>query len=76
MFDEVYEPADDSFLLADYLNDEIRSKDVILDLGTGIGIQAIIAASLKEDIQIIATDINPIAVQNAKKKCPDKQSKR
>jgi release factor glutamine methyltransferase len=67
VFDEVYEPAEDSFLLADYLNDEIRSQDVILDLGTGIGIQAIISATLKEDIQIIATDINPIAVQNAKK---------
>jgi release factor glutamine methyltransferase len=67
VLDEVYEPSDDSFLLADYLNDEIRSKDIILDLGTGIGIQAIIAASLKEDIQIIATDVNPVAVQNAKK---------
>lgn len=67
MFDEVYEPAEDSFLLADYLSHEIRSQDVILDLGTGIGIQAIVAATLKDDIQIIATDINPIAVQNAKK---------
>jgi len=67
VFDEVYEPAEDSFLLADCLNGEIRSQDVILDLGTGIGIQAIIAATLKDDIQIIATDINPIAVQNAKK---------
>lgn len=67
VFDEVYEPAEDSFLLADYLSHEIRSQDVILDLGTGIGIQAIVAATLKDDIQIIATDINPIAVHNAKK---------
>ena len=67
MFDEVYEPAEDSFLLADYLSDEIRSEEVILELGTGIGIQAILAANLKDDIQIIATDINPIAVQNAKR---------
>jgi len=67
VFDEVYEPAEDSFLLADYLSHEIRSQDVILDLGTGIGIQAIVAATSKDDIQIIATDINPIAVQNARK---------
>ncbi|MFX1521499.1 MAG: HemK2/MTQ2 family protein methyltransferase, partial [Promethearchaeota archaeon] len=67
IFDEVYEPAGDSFLLADYLKHEIRSKDIILDLGTGCGIQAILATTLKNDVQVIATDINPIAVKNAVK---------
>jgi len=67
VFDEVYEPAEDSFLLADYLSNDIRSNDVILDLGTGTGIQAIIAATLKNDVNVIATDINPFAVRNAKK---------
>jgi len=52
--------------LADYLKYEIRSKDIILDIGTGCGIQAIIAATLKEDVQVIATDINPIACKCAK----------
>jgi release factor glutamine methyltransferase len=54
-------------LLADYLKHEIRSKDIILDLGTGCGIQAITATTLKDDVRVIATDINPIAVKNAVK---------
>ncbi len=53
--------------MADYLGNYIRSKDIILDLGTGIGIQALVAATVKKDIRVIATDINPIAVKNAKK---------
>jgi release factor glutamine methyltransferase len=63
----VYEPADDSFLLADHLKHEVRSKDIILDLGTGCGIQAIISTTVKKDTQIIATDINSIAINNALK---------
>ena len=53
--------------MADYLGNYIRSEDIILDIGTGIGIQAIVAATLKKDVCVIATDINPIAVRNAKK---------
>ena len=61
--DQVYEPAEDSFLLADNLR--LTSGSKVLDLGSGCGILAVKAAKL--DCEVIAVDINPYAVRCVKK---------
>jgi release factor glutamine methyltransferase len=61
---DVYEPADDTFLIADILSQIVRKGDFALDIGTGCGILAIIA-SMKAR-RVIATDVNPHAVECAK----------
>lgn len=59
----VYEPAEDSFLFADKL--QIKDGCWILDMGTGCGILAVVSA--KKGGNTVATDINPHAVQCAKR---------
>lgn len=59
----VYEPAEDSFLFADKL--QIKDDSWVLDVGTGCGILAVVSA--KKGANTVATDINPHAVQCAKK---------
>jgi release factor glutamine methyltransferase len=59
----VYEPAEDSFLAADNLN--IKENDDVLDVGTGCGILAIVAA--RNARKAVATDVNPHAVTCAKR---------
>ena len=63
---KVYEPREDSFLLARNLI--ARKGNFVLDVGTGTGLIAIVAAKL--GCKIIATDINKyalkIAYENAK----------
>lgn len=59
----VYEPAEDSFLAADNLF--IKKNDTVLDVGTGCGILAILAAKRAE--RVIAVDISPHAVRCAKR---------
>jgi len=56
--DEVYEPAEDSFLLAEIL--DVKDDDIVLDIGTGCGLLAILVA--KRVKKVVATDINPYAV--------------
>ena len=63
IFPQVYEPADDTFLLADHLN--TPQNATLLDLGTGCGVLAILAA--EKATRVVATDINPYAVICAKK---------
>ena len=58
VFDSVYEPAEDSFLLAKALT--VKHGDCVLDMGAGCGIQAIWAA--KKATKVVAVDINPNAV--------------
>jgi len=62
VFDGVYEPAEDTFLLADNL--DVCGGDVVLDMGTGCGILAILSA-LKAS-RVVAIDVNPNAVKCAK----------
>ncbi|MGE5187435.1 MAG: HemK2/MTQ2 family protein methyltransferase [Betaproteobacteria bacterium] len=59
--DEVYEPAEDSFLFSE--NIEIASDDCVLDLGTGSGILAVLAA--KKGGLVVAVDLNPHAIRCA-----------
>lgn len=61
--ENVYEPAEDSFLLAENL--EVKESCWALDIGTGCGILGVIAA--KKGANVVATDINPGAVRCARK---------
>jgi len=60
--EDVYEPAEDSFLLAD--NIRVNGGNV-LDIGTGTGIQALAAARFAE--HVVGVDVNPAAVELAKR---------
>ena len=61
--ENVYEPAEDSFLLAE--NMKITKEDIVLDMGTGCGILAILAAQKTK--KVMAIDINPYAIECATK---------
>lgn len=56
---EVYDPAEDSFLLLESVH--ITPGDAVLELGTGCGLIAL-ACALK-GARVLCTDINPYAVQ-------------
>ena len=60
----IYEPNEDSELLAKYVAKFAHGK--VLDLGTGSGIQA--QAALKFSKDVLAVDINKDAVNHVKKK--------
>lgn len=62
IFDDVYFPAEDTFLLADNLH--VKDGEIVLDIGTGCGILAIISAFKAS--KVIAIDINPNAVRCAR----------
>ncbi|MBR3112904.1 MAG: methyltransferase [Methanobrevibacter sp.] len=65
--DNVYIPAEDSYLLADNL--EIKSGQSVLEIGTGSGIVAMYASKLTDDITV--TDINFDACLLAEKNFKD-----
>ena len=56
---EVYNPAEDTFLLLETLHTD--SNDTVLELGTGCGLIALDCA--RKGSHVICTDINPFAVQ-------------
>jgi len=60
--ENVYEPAEDSFLFAENL--DVKEGEHVLDMGTGCGILGIIAA--KKASEVVAIDINPYAVRCAR----------
>lgn len=59
---DVYEPAEDTFLLADNL--DVHRGERVLELGTGCGLLAILAA--EAGAKVVATDINPSALECAR----------
>ena len=61
--ENVYEPAEDSFLFAENL--VVKEGDVVLDMGTGCGILGVVAA--EKAAKVVAVDVNPYAVRCAKK---------
>ena len=61
--DNVYTPAEDSYLLADNL--EIKPDQSVLEIGTGSGIVAMYASRLSDNITV--TDINFDACELARK---------
>jgi release factor glutamine methyltransferase len=60
--ENVYEPAEDSFLFAENL--KVMSDDVVLDMGAGCGILGIIVA--EKAAEVVAVDINPYAMKCAR----------
>jgi release factor glutamine methyltransferase len=61
--EHVYEPAEDTFLIAE--NMRVAEGDTVLDMGTGCGILAVLAA--KKAKAVVAVDVNPYALQCAAK---------
>ncbi len=45
--------------------EEVRRTDRVLDMGTGSGVNAVLAASKSADV--VAVDVNPVAVDSARK---------
>ncbi|HWR24659.1 MAG TPA: HemK2/MTQ2 family protein methyltransferase [Methanosarcina sp.] len=64
--DLIYEPAEDSFLLADAALKETKSGMRILEIGTGSGFVAAVLLSNLKNIFLLATEINPYAALCAK----------
>jgi len=62
--DQVYAPAEDTFLLRDAALAEVRPDDRVLEVGCGSGTVA--AALLGRAGSVAATDINPHAVRAAR----------
>lgn len=60
---KVYSPSDDSFLLAD--NIQIKNAERVLDMGTGCGIQGIIASKMGGTVT--SSDISKEALKCAKR---------
>ena len=65
----VYEPREDSELLAKYVKAYARGR--VLDVGTGSGVQALTAMELHEVGEVIAIDINPLAVAHVRRRLED-----
>jgi release factor glutamine methyltransferase len=62
-FDEVYHPAEDTFLLLEAALEEAGPKDRTIEIGCG---RALISRKLAGRVKsLVATDINPFAVQMA-----------
>ncbi len=59
---EVYMPAEDSFLIAE--NMLLKEDELILDMGVGCGILSILAAEKAK--KVVAIDINPLALSCSK----------
>jgi release factor glutamine methyltransferase len=60
--ENVYEPAEDSFLFAENL--KLHAGERVLDMGTGCGILGVVSA--EKASAVVAVDLNPYAVRCAK----------
>ena len=60
---EVYDPAEDTYLLLDAI--DIKKNESVLEIGSGCGIISLECARIGANV--ISTDINPIAVELVKK---------
>jgi release factor glutamine methyltransferase len=62
--DDVYSPAEDSYLLARWVQRLAVGR--VLDVGTGSGIQAVTAALKPEVVNVVAVDLDLRALEAAK----------
>ena len=67
----LYEPREDSELLVKYVKKHARG--VVLDMGTGSGIQAAAAAGKRSVSRVVAVDVNPDAVSYCRKTIKNKK---
>jgi release factor glutamine methyltransferase len=61
IYENVYEPAEDTFLVAEKM--DIKEDDTVLEIGTGCGILAVLAAEKAKCV--VAIDVNPHAIECA-----------
>jgi len=61
--DQVYEPAEDSHLLAETAREYVDTEDLVLEVGTGSGYVA--TALSASGAEVVATDVNPMACREA-----------
>lgn len=61
--DDVYQPAEDSRLLAEAIEEYVSDGDTLLDVGTGSGYVATVAADRGADV--VGSDVNPHACRAA-----------
>jgi len=61
--EQVYQPAEDSHLLAEAARESIDGGERALDVGTGSGYVA--SALAEAGAEVVATDVNPLACQQA-----------
>jgi len=64
--EDVYRPAEDSYMLAKHVGSLVSGH--VLDMGTGSGIQAVTAALKQEVESVLAVDITPEALGEAEKR--------
>lgn len=62
VYENVYEPSEDTFLFAENL--DVKAGDNVIEVGSGCGILSILAA--KKASNVLAIDINPYAIRCAK----------
>jgi release factor glutamine methyltransferase len=65
----VYRPAEDSMLLARHVERLVYGS--VLDMGTGRGIQAVTSASKPGVERVVAVDVNPNAIAEAKRRAAE-----
>ncbi|MFB6292223.1 MAG: 50S ribosomal protein L11 methyltransferase, partial [Candidatus Nanohaloarchaea archaeon] len=61
----VYQPAEDTFLLKEHVEKLELEGEKVLEIGTGSGIIAVTAA--EKGAKVVATDVNPDALEAAEK---------
>ena len=64
--DTIYDPQEDSYLLEE--SSKKYSRGLVLDMGTGSGIQGIAALSRKEVSEVVFVDVNPKALEQLKER--------
>jgi len=67
----MYEPQEDSYLLQKCVKE--YAKGIVLDMGTGSGIQALEAAKSKKVVKVYAVDIDQEAVDYCKNRIDNKK---
>ncbi len=61
---EIYQPEEDSYLLAKYVEKYVKKGNKVLDVGCGSGIQS--ETALKKTKDVLGVDINPNAIKHCK----------
>ncbi|GAA0201634.1 HemK2/MTQ2 family protein methyltransferase [Haladaptatus pallidirubidus] len=64
---DVYQPAEDSHLLAEVAAADIRNDDLVLEVGTGSGYVSEFVADATNS-RVLGSDVNPHACENARER--------